>query len=58
MGQHFVTNASILLLCVFGHYLLLLRLWRVSPEEEEAGGLLRSGIATGLLFGVAGGFSI
>lgn len=54
MIQHFVTNASILLLCVFGHYLLVLRARHGSPGRLSVSGERYSGLVTGILFGLAG----
>lgn len=54
MAQHYITNASILLLCVFGHYLLSLRLHQ--KQELQRSGYYR--LWTGLFFGLAGIFLI
>ncbi|MDF2935146.1 MAG: cph2 5 [Paenibacillaceae bacterium] len=54
MIQPFISNASILLLCVFGYYLLNLRAQRDAPgRQAEGGGQVRS-LTTGFLFGAAG----
>ncbi|MNC10989.1 Phytochrome-like protein cph2 [compost metagenome] len=54
MIQPFITNASILLLCVFGHYLLILRAQRDAPGRHDAPGNRVHSVTTGILFGAAG----
>lgn len=54
----FITNASILLLCVFGHYLLNLRTRREGQDTQTAPGNRVSSIITGILFGTAGVFLV
>lgn len=54
MVQHYITNASILLLCVFGHYLMSLRLHQ--KRELPRTGYYR--LWTGGIFGLAGVFLV
>ncbi len=54
MIQPFISNASILLLCVFGHYLLILRAQREGQVRQGASGDSVCSVTTGILFGTAG----
>lgn len=54
MIQPFISNASILLLCVFGHFLLIQRAQREGDGLRAVSGKRVSSLTTGILFGAAG----